>query len=65
MQETKIIRHSNFSRNVLGISIPHVQILGRKEENGEQSFFIHMEKNKEISGWYSKSEAKKKLGLNL
>ena len=65
MPEPKIIRHSNFSKNVLGISVPHVQILGRKEENGEQKFFIHMEKNKEVSGWYSKSDAKNKLGLDL
>lgn len=64
-EEPKIIHHRNFSKNTLGISLPHVQVLGNKVENGEQKFFIHMEKKKEVSGWYSKSEAKTKLGINL
>ena len=64
-EEPKIIRHTNFSKNALGISLPHIQVLGNKIENGIQKFFIHMEKKKEISGWYSKFEAKAKLGISL
>ena len=65
MEEPKIIRHSNFSKNVLGISLPHVQVLGSKTENGVKKFFIHMQKNKDISGWYSQEDAKQKLGIDL